>query len=100
MAGCQGGSCGTFQLSGGGALGIYQGSASGMKMSKGLMGRHLLGLAVAGVAVAASGTAFAELGQPAPWESTLQGSATAGLDHKPMCPNSQFGTNRGISVVV
>src|SRR3954468_15734470 len=53
-------------------LGIYQGSASGMKMSKGLMGRHLLGLAVAGLALVAGGTAFAELGQPAPWEYKLQ----------------------------
>ena len=51
-----------------------------MKMSKGLMGRHLLGLAVAGVALAAGGTAFAELGQPAPWEYSLQGSATEVMD--------------------
>jgi cytochrome c oxidase subunit 2 len=58
------------------ALGIYQGSASGMKMSKGQMGRRLLGLAVAGVALAAGGTAFAELGQPAPWEYKLQGAAS------------------------
>src|SRR5260221_8723382 len=33
------------------ALGFYQGSASGMKMSKGQMGRRLLGLAVACVAL-------------------------------------------------
>jgi len=43
-----------------------------MKMSKGLMGRRLLGLAVAGMALVAGGTAFAELGQPAPWEYKLQ----------------------------
>jgi cytochrome c oxidase subunit 2 len=49
-----------------------QGSASGMKMSKGQIGRRLLGLAVAGVALATSGAAFAELGQPAPWEFRLQ----------------------------
>jgi cytochrome c oxidase subunit 2 len=53
-------------------LGIYQGSASGMKMSKGQLGRLLLGFAVAGVALAAGGAAFAELGQPAPWEYNLQ----------------------------
>ena len=47
-----------------------------MKMSKGQIGRRLLGLAVAGVALAAGGAAFAELGQPAPWEYTLQESAT------------------------
>ena len=47
-----------------------------MKMSKGQMGRRLLGLAVAGVALAAGGTAFAELGQPAPWEYKLQGAAS------------------------
>ncbi|WP_291862435.1 cytochrome c oxidase subunit II [Bradyrhizobium sp.] len=51
-----------------------------MKMSKGLMGRRLLGLAVAGVALAAGGAAFAELGQPAPWEWTLQESATEVMD--------------------
>src|SRR5882724_6503276 len=70
-----------FRPSGGGALGIYQGSASGMKMSKGLMGRHLLGLAVAGVTLAASGTAFAELGQPAPWEYKLQGAASPVMEN-------------------
>jgi cytochrome c oxidase subunit II len=41
-------------------------------MSMGLMGRRLLGGAVAGMALATGGTAFAELGQPAPWETTLQ----------------------------
>ncbi len=51
-----------------------------MKMSKGQMGRRLLGLAVAGVALATSGTAFAELGQPAPWEYKLQELATQVMD--------------------
>jgi cytochrome c oxidase subunit II len=36
------------------------------------MGRRLLGFAVAGATLFASGTAFAELGQPAPWEWKLQ----------------------------
>ncbi len=49
-----------------------------MKMSK--IGRRLLGLAVAGAALVASGAAFAELGQPAPWEWTLQESATEVMD--------------------
>ena len=49
-----------------------------MKMSK--MGHRLLGLAVAGAALAASGAAFAELGQPAPWEWTLQELATEVMD--------------------
>jgi cytochrome c oxidase subunit 2 len=70
-----------FQPSGGDALGIYQGSASGMKMSKGQMGRQLLGLAVAGMALVAGGTASAELGQPAPWEWTLQESASPVMDY-------------------
>ena len=43
-----------------------------MKMSKGQMGRRLLGLAVAGAALVSCGAAFAELGQPAPWEYKLQ----------------------------
>jgi cytochrome c oxidase subunit 2 len=47
-----------------------------MKMSKGQTGRRLLGLAVAGVALAAGGAASAELGQPAPWEYKLQEAAT------------------------
>src|SRR4051794_14534963 len=47
-----------------------------MKVSKGQMGRRLLGLAAAGVALVGCGTAFAELGQPAPWEYTLQEAAT------------------------
>lgn len=51
-----------------------------MKMSKGRIGRRLLGLAVAGVALAAGGAAFAELGQPAPWEWTLQQSASPVMD--------------------
>jgi cytochrome c oxidase subunit II len=47
-----------------------------MKMSKGQMGARLLGLAAAGVALTANGAAFAELGQPAPWEYKLQGAAS------------------------
>jgi cytochrome c oxidase subunit 2 len=49
-------------------------------MSMGRMGRRLLGLAVAGAAMAVSGAAFAELGQPAPWEFKLQGSASPVMD--------------------
>jgi cytochrome c oxidase subunit 2 len=53
-----------------------------MKMSKGQTGRRLLGLAVVGAAlVTAARTAFAELGQPAPWEIKLQGSATQVMDN-------------------
>ena len=52
-----------------------------MKMSKGRIGRRLLGLAVAGVALAASGTAFAELGQPSPWEYRLQPSGSPVMDN-------------------
>lgn len=50
-----------------------------MKMSK--IGHRLLGLAVAVIALAAGGVAFAELGQPAPWEYTLQESATPVMDN-------------------
>src|SRR6202789_195464 len=52
-----------------------------MKMSIGQTGRRLLGLAVAGIALATSGAAFAELGQPAPWEYKLQGSASPVMDN-------------------
>jgi len=53
-----------------------------MNMSK--IGHRLMGLAVAGMALAGllamGGTAFAELGQPAPWEYTLQESASPVMD--------------------
>src|SRR3954471_78854 len=52
-----------------------------MTMSMGPVGRHLLGLAVAGLTWAAGGAAFAELGQPAPWEWTLQQSASPVMDN-------------------
>jgi cytochrome c oxidase subunit 2 len=52
-----------------------------MKLSMGPVGRHLLGLAVAGLTLATSGAAFAELGQPAPWEWTLQRSASPVMDN-------------------
>jgi cytochrome c oxidase subunit 2 len=52
-----------------------------MKMSKGQIGRRLLGLAVAGIALVAGGAAFAEeVGQPAPWAFDLQASATPVMD--------------------
>jgi cytochrome c oxidase subunit 2 len=52
-----------------------------MKMSKGQMGWRLLGLAVAGMALVSGGSAFAELGQPAPWEYTLQESGSPVMDN-------------------
>jgi cytochrome c oxidase subunit 2 len=57
-------------------FGFYHGSGSGMKVSKGQIGRRLAGLAVTGIALVAGGAAFAELGQPAAWEYTLQEAAT------------------------
>jgi len=50
-------------------------------MSMGQIGRRLLGLTVAGVALVTGGAAFAELGQPAPWEWTLQESASPVMDN-------------------
>ncbi|NEU99974.1 cytochrome c oxidase subunit II [Bradyrhizobium uaiense] len=52
-----------------------------MKMSIGRLGRQLLGLAVAGVASVPAGSAFAEMGQPAPWEHTLQAAATPVMEN-------------------
>ena len=74
------------QPTGGVLEGFYQGSASGMKMSKGQIGRRLLGLAVAGVALAASGAAFAELGQPAPWEYRLQEAGSPVMEQHHLVP--------------
>jgi cytochrome c oxidase subunit 2 len=52
-----------------------------MKMSKGQIGRRLLGLAIFGTALVAGGAAFAEVGQPAPWEHALQPSASPVMDN-------------------
>src|SRR5579862_1327806 len=53
-----------------------------MKMSKGWVGRHVLGLAVAFATVFAGGAAFAaELGQPSPWEMDLQPSGSPVMDN-------------------
>jgi cytochrome c oxidase subunit 2 len=52
-----------------------------MKMSMGQTGRRLLGLAVAGIALVTGGAAFAELGQPAPWEYNLQEAATPVMEN-------------------
>jgi cytochrome c oxidase subunit 2 len=50
-------------------------------MSMGRMGRRLLGLAAAGVALVTSTAAFAELGQPAEWEWRLQQSGSTVMDN-------------------
>ncbi|MET0677235.1 MAG: cytochrome c oxidase subunit II [Bradyrhizobium sp.] len=50
-----------------------------MKMSKGQIGRRLLGLAVAGMALVSGGTAFAA--QPQPWEVTLQPAASPVMEN-------------------
>jgi len=52
-----------------------------MKMSKGQFGRGLLGLAMAGMVLVTGGSAFAELGQPAPWEYKLQEAASPVMDN-------------------
>src|SRR6195952_1027301 len=52
-----------------------------MRMWKGQIGRRVLGLAVVSTALAFAGTAFAELGQPAPWEWTLQESGSPVMDN-------------------
>jgi len=50
-----------------------------MKMSSGQMGRRLLGLMVAGMALAAGGAAYGD--QPRPWEITLQDAATPVMEN-------------------
>ena len=57
-----------------------------MRMSMGRVGRHLLGMATialvaAGVTLATGGAAFAELGQPEPWEWHLQASGSPVMDN-------------------
>jgi len=55
-------------------------------MSKSRVGQHLLGLATialaaAGITLATGGAAFAELGQPEPWEWHLQASGSPVMDN-------------------
>jgi cytochrome c oxidase subunit 2 len=50
-------------------------------MSMGPVGRHLLGLAVAGLTLATGGAAYAEVGQPEPWEWHLQASGSPVMDN-------------------
>jgi len=57
------------------------GSARGMTMSKGQIGRRMLGLAVVGAVFSSGGAALAELGQPAPWEVKLQEAATPVMEN-------------------
>lgn len=57
-----------------------------MRMSKSRVGQHLLGLATialvaAGITLATGGAAFAELGQPEPWEWHLQASGSPVMDN-------------------
>lgn len=52
-----------------------------MTMSRGRIGRQLLGLAAIGIALAVGGVAFADVGQPKPWEMTLQESASPVMDN-------------------
>lgn len=52
-----------------------------MKMSKGRMCLWSLGLAIAFCAAAVGGAAFAQTGQPAPWEVTLQQPASPVMEN-------------------
>ncbi|MGY4304279.1 cytochrome c oxidase subunit 2 [Bradyrhizobium sp. USDA 4369] len=52
-----------------------------MKVSKGQLSARLLGLAMAGVMLVGGGSAFAETGQPAPWEYKLQEAATPVMEN-------------------
>jgi cytochrome c oxidase subunit 2 len=69
-----------------------------MNMSR--IGHRLTGLAVAGMVLTAGGTAFAELGQPAPWEYTLQESATEVMDFITTFHNWLLGTITIITLFV
>ncbi|MBN8984396.1 MAG: cytochrome c oxidase subunit II, partial [Rhizobiales bacterium] len=52
-----------------------------MTMSRGKIGRQLLGLAAIGIALAVGGVAYAEVGKPKPWEMTMQASASPVMDN-------------------
>jgi cytochrome c oxidase subunit II len=76
------------------------GSARGMTMSKGHIGRRLLGLAVAGAGLSFGGTAFAELGQPAPWQVQLQEAATPVMENITWFHNFLFWLISAITLFV
>jgi cytochrome c oxidase subunit 2 len=71
-----------------------------MTMSKGQIGRRLMGLAVAGAALLFGGTAFAELGQPAPWEVKLQEAATPVMENITWFHNFLFWLISAITLFV
>jgi cytochrome c oxidase subunit II len=52
-----------------------------MKMSMGRLGARLVGLTVAGASLLSSGAAFAEMGQPAPWQIRLQEAVTPVMEN-------------------
>jgi cytochrome c oxidase subunit II len=52
-----------------------------MKMSKGRLGACLAGLTVAAMSLLSGGAAFAEMGQPAPWEYRLQEAASPVMEN-------------------
>lgn len=52
-----------------------------MRMSNSRIGRQLLALAIVSGVLAIGGTAFAELGQPAPWEISLQQAASPVMEN-------------------
>uniref|UniRef100_E6VBQ0 Cytochrome c oxidase subunit 2 n=1 Tax=Rhodopseudomonas palustris (strain DX-1) TaxID=652103 RepID=E6VBQ0_RHOPX len=52
-----------------------------MRMSKGRMGRWSLGFVIACCVATAGGAAFAQTGQPAPWEMTLQQPASPVMEN-------------------
>ena len=65
-----------------------------------LAGLAVAGLTLAGLTLAAVGPAFAELGQPAPWEYTLQESATPVMDFIHTFHNWLLGTITVITLFV
>jgi cytochrome c oxidase subunit 2 len=71
-----------------------------MKMSKGQIGRRLLGLAVVGAGLAFGGAAFAEMGQPAPWEYKLQEAATPVMENITWFHNFLLWLITGITLFV
>jgi cytochrome c oxidase subunit 2 len=71
-----------------------------MKMSKGQIGRRLLGLAVVGAGLAFGGAAFAEMGQPAPWEFKLQEAATPVMENITWFHNFLLWLITGITLFV
>jgi len=71
-----------------------------MKMSRGCMSRRILGFAAGAAAMMAAGAAFAGMGEPTPWEYTLQHAASPVMENVVWFHNFLLWIITGITLLV